>query len=53
MKNETLTKIYDENSVNSNGDIKQTTTTIRARDMIEYRDKYAYLEYEVSGIDFC
>ena len=51
MKNQTLTKINDENNVNSNGDIKQTTSTIRARDMIEHRDKYTYLEYEVSPID--
>lgn len=52
MKNQTLTKMNNENSVNSNGNIKQTISTIRTRDIIEYQDKYTYLEYEVSKRDF-
>lgn len=47
MKNQTLTKMNDENNLNSNGDIKQTTHTMRARDLLEHKDKYQYLEYEV------
>lgn len=50
MKNQTLTKMNDENNLSSNGNIKQTTNTIRTRDMLEHKDKYQYLEYEVSVI---
>jgi hypothetical protein len=35
----------NENNLNTNGDIKQST--IKAKDMIEHKDKFEYLEYEV------
>jgi regulator of replication initiation timing len=52
LKSQSYTSMNNENNLNINGDLKQPTiTTIKAKDMIEHKDKFEYLEYEVGMIN--
>jgi regulator of replication initiation timing len=52
LKGQSYTNINNENNLNINGELKQSTiSTTKAKDMIEHKDKFEYLEYEVGEIN--
>ena len=52
LKSQSYTNMNNEKNLNTNGDLKQSTiSTMKAKDMIEQKDKFEYLEYEVGERD--